>query len=35
MEQPPKFIWKKSYTMVLIVNVIYILLFFLLMKKYA
>jgi len=34
-ESVDKFIWKKSYTMVLLINVIYIVLFFYLMKSYA
>jgi hypothetical protein len=34
-ETVDKFIWKKSYTLVLLINVIYIVLFYFLMKTYA
>lgn len=34
-ETVDKFTWKKSYTLVLLINVIYIVLFYFLMKTYA
>ncbi len=34
-ETMDKFIWKKSYTLVLLINVIYIVLFYFIMKTYA
>ncbi len=33
-EEKEKYIWKKSYTIVLVVNAIYIILFYLLMKSF-
>lgn len=30
-----KFIWRKSYTLVLLINAIYIILFYFLMKKFV
>ncbi len=32
-EKPEKYIWKKSYTVVLVANLIYIILFFLIMNS--
>lgn len=34
-EKKDTFIWKKSYTWILIINAIYIILFYLLMKTYS
>jgi len=34
-ETSDRFIWKKSYTIVLLVNTIYIVLFYFLMKSYV
>ena len=34
-ETSEKFVWKKSYTLVLLVNAIYIVLFYFLMKSYV
>ncbi len=35
MNKPEKYIWKKSYTLVLIVNAIYIILFYFVMKTFS
>ena len=35
MEQPENYHWKKSYTLVLLANAIYILLFFLIMNHFS
>ncbi|EHQ04321.1 hypothetical protein Gilli_0163 [Gillisia limnaea DSM 15749] len=35
MDKPKKYIWKKSYTIVLLANAFYILLFFLIMKIFS
>lgn len=35
MEKPEKYIWKRSYTVVLVANVIYILGFYLLMQIFS
>jgi len=35
MEKPEKYHWKKSYTLVLIANAIYILAFYLIMNFFA
>lgn len=35
MNKPEKHIWKKSYTLVLIANAIYIILFYFVMKTFS
>lgn len=35
MNRPEKYIWKKSYTLVLIINAIYIILFYFIMKTFS
>ncbi len=35
MEKPEKYHWKKSYTIVLIANALYILLFYFIMKSFS
>lgn len=35
MNKPEKYIWKKSYTLVLIANAIYIILFYFIMKTFS
>ncbi len=35
MNKPEKYIWKKSYTLVLLVNIIYIILFYFIMKTFS
>lgn len=35
MNKPEKYIWKKSYTLVLIANAIYIILFYFVMKTFS
>lgn len=35
MEKPKKYIWKRSYTYVLLANAGYILLFYFIMKNYS
>ncbi len=35
MEEPEKYHWKKSYTLVLVANAIYILAFYLIMNYFA
>jgi len=34
-EDEPKYVWKKEYTMVLIMNAIYIVLFYLIMNSFS
>lgn len=34
-DKPEKYIWKKSYTVVLVANLIYILLFYLIMNSFT
>lgn len=35
MKKPEKYLWKRSYTMVLVANVFYVLLFYLIMKLFT
>jgi len=35
MEKPMKYVWKKSYTIVLLANAFYILLFYFIMKIFS
>jgi len=35
MEKPEKYIWKKSYTIVLLANLLYILLFYFIMNSFT
>lgn len=35
MDKEPKYVWKKSYTIVLLANLAYFILFYFLMKQYT
>lgn len=35
MKEPEKYIWKRSYTVVLVANLIYVLFFYLIMKTFS